>query len=220
MAKLTIDVQPRGIASAYIDAPFDQGMEALQKKGYPLISLEQNAQLQIQESREASISKNGNWTREGVIYVPNKGKFLTPNSPILTYAQEATQCHRNGQKYYLTGEQVEQALEDAVEITTDQIPTTEFKNHPLTVSAFKTFAEAYGQFLQEAGIMNLSVYTVDVSDKPFASQIWFRGLDDGSELNGVNLNLDYNSRVRGVQVIQGPQGRAKNLEECSRYFEL
>ena len=52
MAKVIIDVQPRGSASAYINAPFDQGMEALQKAGYPLISLEQNAQLRIQEGRD------------------------------------------------------------------------------------------------------------------------------------------------------------------------
>ena len=128
------------------------------------------------------------------------------------HAQEATQCHRKGQDYYLTNEQVEQALEGAVGITEKIIPTNDFKNHPLTVSAFVNHAEAYGQFLQEAGITNMLIYasTSETQDKPFVRQLWFWGLGLDSVLGGDGRNLGCDLRVRGVQ--KGAVGTAKNIE--------
>ena len=158
MAKITVDVQPRGIASAYINLPFDEGQETLQKQGYPIISLEDNAQLRIQEGKEADVSRNGNWVREGVLYVPKKGIFLTKKSPILANAREATQCHRQGQDYYLTDEQVEQALDGAMEITVTSIPVHDLHNHPSTAYGFGNNAKAYGEFLTEAKIKKSANY--------------------------------------------------------------
>ena len=39
--KINVDVRPRGIASAYIAAPFDKAKEALEKEGYAIISLQE-----------------------------------------------------------------------------------------------------------------------------------------------------------------------------------
>src|SRR3989344_4366607 len=101
MPNLIIDIKPSRTYSAFIEAPFDKGKGALEKKGYSVISLKENALLRIQEGQVSFISQNGNWTREGAIYVPSKGRFLTKNSPIMANAQEATNCHRKNQEFCL-----------------------------------------------------------------------------------------------------------------------
>ena len=197
MANLIQDIKPRGIASAYIVAPFDEGKELLEKEGYNIISLQKNAKLRIQEGVNENISKNGNWVREGVLYVPKKGKFLTKISPIMANAKRATDCHRNGKDFYLTSEQIEESLSDSVELSKDSIPTNRFAEDEITVYAFGDIAEQYGKFLKEAEINEMHIWTADLQDKPFARQMWFGFLAGGSGLDG-SRNLYYGSRVRGV----------------------
>ena len=198
MANLIQDIKPRGIASAYIVAPFDEGKELLEKEGYNIISLQKNAKLRIQEGATEDVSKNGNWVREGVLYVPKKGKFLTKISPIMANAKRATDCHRKGQDFYLTSKQVEESLSDSVELSKDSIPTNRFAEDEITVYAFGDIAEQYGKFLKEAGINEIPILTADIQDKPFARQMWFGYLGSGSVLYGSGRNLDFVGRVRGV----------------------
>jgi len=198
MAKpqIKVDIKPRGIASAYIVTPFDEGKEALAKEGYRIISLQENARLRIQEGKDADVSQNGNWTREGAIYVPGKGAYLTKNSPIMANAKEATDCHRKGQDFDLTAEQVEQSLADSVELIGDNIPTNRFADNKITVYAFGEDAQKYGDFLKEAQITEMPVFLASIGDKAFARQMWFGDLDSGSGLDGGGLNGG--GRVRGV----------------------
>jgi len=72
--EIKVDIT-KGMKSAYVAAPFDQAKEALENEGYEMISLEQMAQLRIQEGKDSFVSKNGNWTKEGFLYVPKKGIF-------------------------------------------------------------------------------------------------------------------------------------------------
>src|SRR3989344_9379505 len=105
MVNLNVDIKPSVTYSAYVEAPFDKGKEALEEAGYRIISLQENAQLRMQEGQDAFVSRNGNWVKEGIIYVPNKGKFLTKNSPIMVNVEEATNCNRNSRNFYLTNKQ-------------------------------------------------------------------------------------------------------------------
>jgi hypothetical protein len=213
MAKLNVDIKPRGTASAYVEAPFDQGKEMLAKAGYRVISLQETAQLRMQEGSSAYVSQNGNWVREGAIYVPNKGAYLTKNSPIMENAAEATNCHRKGIDFYLTPEQVEKSLTGAVKLSGDSIPTNRFKDNEATVYAFGEDAEKYGQFLREAGIKDMPVYLANTQDKSFARQVWFGWLGDLSRsgLVGYGRFLDGGDYgVRGVQ--DSAEGTAKNFE--------
>ena len=199
MANIIYDIQPKQVIlkSAYIQAPFDKGKELLEKEGYNIISLQQNAKLRIQEGKDAFVSQNGNWTREGVLY-SKKGKFLTKNSPIMANAKEATDCHRKGPDFYLTSEQVEQSLADSVEISSKSIPTNRFAENKITVYAFGDIAEEYGNFLKQSGINEMPIWTADLQDEPFARQMWFGGLGNRSELGGYGRFLNYDDRVRGV----------------------
>ena len=46
------DIKPRGTNSAYVnDKPFDEAKAELEKAGYHISSLEENAQLRIQEGK-------------------------------------------------------------------------------------------------------------------------------------------------------------------------
>lgn len=231
MAEVNVDIKQGELGSAYIEAPFDKGKEALESKGYRIISLEENAGLRIQEGKDSFISRNGNWTREGVIYVPKKGIFLTKNSPIMDNAKEATDCHRNGKGFYLTDSQVERALEDSVKLKKKSIPTNRFKDNKIAIYAFGNYAEKYGQFLRNAGIKEMSVWLEDMQDKPFARQLWFwdinfesdrldvmvfrwlhYDIEFGSVLNGCG-RCHSNGRVRGV--CGSAESTAKNSEYYS-----
>lgn len=207
--EVKIDIQPRGIASAVCYAPFDEAKQELEEQGYKIISLQGNAKLRIQEGKDAYVSQNGNRTREGVLYVQNKGIFLTKNSPIMENPEEATNYHRNGKDFYLNDNQVEEALTDAVELSNKPIPTNRFKDNKITDYAFGDIAEQYGRFLKDAGIKEMPVWIADLQDKPFARQLWLCRLGDGSGLNGGNWCLDY-GRLRGV--CESAKGTAKNLE--------
>ena len=203
--QINVDVKPALIYSACIDAPFDEGKEALEQKDYSIISLEENAALRRQQGKESPVSKNGNWVREGVIYVQNKGTFLTKSSPIMANPKEATACNRKGQWYYLTDKQVEESLEGSIMFPKErELPTDRLGEIELTSYAFGNEAKDYGLFLKDAGIKELSILLANIEETPFAVQLWFRGLGDRSELDGNGRGLDGNYRVRGVR-------RAKNF---------
>jgi hypothetical protein len=200
------DIKPRGIASAYIEASFDKGKEVLAKKGYKIISLQENARLRMQEGKDAYISQNGNWTKEAFLYIPKKGKFLTKNSPIMANAKEATDCHRSGRDFYLNDSQVEESLSDSVVLSATSVPTNRFGENKITVYAFGDDAKKYGEFLREAGINEMPVWTSDLQDNSYVRQMWL------CRLGGVRSGLDgwdlgY-GRVRGVKV--GAEGVAQN----------
>lgn len=208
MANIIQDVKPRGIASAYVEAPFDEGKEALEKQGYRIISLQENAKLRMQEGKDAYVSQNGNWTREGVLYIPKKGIFLAKNSPIMENAKEATDCHRNGKEFYLNKKQVEKALIDSIKLSDKPIPASRFGENKITNYAFGDSAKDYGLFLKDAGIGEMPVHLCNLEGKPFARQMWLRWLGGLSGLGGCSGGLSY--WARGV--CENAEGVAKNSE--------
>jgi len=201
------DIQPRGMYSAYVDAPFDKAKQALEKDGYSIISLEQNARLRMQEGKDSFVSRNGNWTREAFLYNPETNLwYLTKKSPIMDFPVEATNAHRKGREYFLTNEQVQRALEDSVEVKDREIPTDRFGEDPLAVYAFGDSAQDYGLFLKDVNkdvnIKEMPIWLPDSREKPFARQLWFRYLDDWSVLDGDYMGL-LSGRMRGVRDAEG-----------------
>jgi len=197
--KLIRDIIPKGVSSAYVDSSFDRGKAILEMSGYRIISLQENSGLRIQEGRDAFVSKNGNFVREGFLYVPKKGKFLTKKFPVLPNAKEATKGNNKGEDFYLTNEQVDESLSDSVAISSISIPTERFADCDITVYAFGEKARAYGEFLRELGIKEMPIFTTNLQDRPFARQLWFSSLDHDckSELNGYTALLG-SYGVRGI----------------------
>jgi hypothetical protein len=200
----TVDIRPTEKESAVIFAPFDEALDELQKNGYKLISLEQNAELRIQEGISHNVSKKGNWVKEGVLYIPEKGRFITRHSPIVEDAKVATQAHSEARNYFLTNKQIERALEDSVKIPKNVansfILTNRFGSNKITKYAFggEKKAKAYGEFLDDAGIKKMLIYLDSIFDRPFVNQIWFGDLFDASVLHGSKRGIHYGNLVRGI----------------------
>lgn len=217
MTKVNVDIKPIGVESAILYAPFNKALESLTKNGYEIISLPQNAELRIQRGKDHYVSKNGNWVKEGILYVPRERNKLVRNSPILVgSAKEATKAYKTGKEFYLIREQIEQSLTDSVDFPeeTIEIPTNRFNSEALTVYAFggEKKAKAYGEFLDDAGIKEMPVHPVDKDyvnkqSQPFARQMWFRSLDSRSgfvgDLSGFNDDGYFlnDNRGRGIKII-------------------
>ena len=195
------DVKPTGMDSAYVEKPFDEAKKELETNGYHVASLEEVAKLRISQGITSHVTNCGSYVREGFIYVPQRGIFLTKKSPIMTNAKKATNCHRNGNDFYLTNEQVKKALTDSILFKNSKsIPTNRFAEDEITVFAFGKTAENYGKFLEQANIKKISIYLANFKKKPFARQVWLHGLDCdcGSKLVGDG-GLNYYDVVRGVK---------------------
>ena len=154
---------------------------------------------------KSPISQNGNWVAEDFVYIPSKGIYMTnpENSQIMQNTKEATNCHRQGKEFYLTSKQVKNSLEGAFLIPDTlralrEVPTNRFADEGLTVFAFGEDAQAYGDFLKNAGINEMPIYKTSMQDKPFARKLGFLSLGLKSELNGINRLLD-GSMVHGVR---------------------
>ena len=197
--KIKVGIKPVEVESTVVYGPFDEAKKALENKGYRIISLEENARLRINQGAVFLVSRNGNWTREGVIYVRNKGFFLTKNSPIMENPVEATQASRKEIDCYLSDERFEKSLEDSVKLSAKKIPTNRFGENEMTIYAFGEIAEKYGQFLNESGIKEMPVWIASLQEKPSVRQIWFNYLGSRSGLLNVNIHLDFYYRLRGVK---------------------
>jgi len=128
------DVKPSLTSSAYVKAPFDVAKKELERKGYRIISLEEAAKLGRDKdsihNEYANNHGNYHFVREGILYVPEKGIYITKNSPIMDFPEEATQAHKEEKDFYLTDEQVRKALEDSLWIPSKselRIPTAGIK---------------------------------------------------------------------------------------------
>ncbi len=214
--ELIVDIRPTTIESAYAIAPFDKAKAALEAEGYDIVSLPVNAQLRMQQGKDADVSTKGNYVREGPLYIKGRGNFLVRHSPILESAKEAAEAHRRRGEFYPTQEQTEKALEDSVRFPESniEIPTNRFGEEELTAWAFGEQAKPYGEFLREAKIKAMPVWVVDKSyvseqQEPFVKQLWFANLDSRSGLFGYYRGLGCHGGVRGVREMKSAEGAAK-----------
>ena len=202
------DIKPRGTNSAYVnDKPFDEAKAELEKAGYHIPSLEENAVLRIQEGKTSYVSTNGNWVLEDFVYVKERDKvILTKNPPIMKHPKEATQAQRDGKESCINQEDLDEALKNSVEIPYSQkpIPTNRFGENEITLFAFGDNAKLYGEFLKDARINEMPIVLVgkdyvDKQDSPFARKVWFRDLGCRSNLYGYLMYLHVHGGSRGVR---------------------
>ena len=208
MAEVIQDIQYGQVnLSAYIEASFDEAKEALEKKGYEIISLQENAKLRIQEGKNSHISREGNFVKEGIISIPKKGNFLTKNSPVLKNPREAYEAHGYFKsEFYISNKEVEKAMQNSVQVPYNKfsVPTNRFGQDKITVFVFGETAKEYGKFLKEAGISKMSLYfhfEHDVNNKKqaFANQLWLNSLKGGSSALFSDKDLSYGHPIRGIK---------------------
>ena len=159
------DITKGKLKSAYVLKPFGNAKRDLEEEGYKIISLEQIANLRINNDQFASVNSYNYWVREGYLYVPRKGIYLTKNSPIIaneTTLEEAIYCSRGpGRNVYLTGDQVEKALADSCKLPSYFIPTSRLGEEKITSYLFGKEARDYGMLLKESGINEFVICRCD-----------------------------------------------------------
>ena len=217
MSKVTNDIRPRGTDSAYVVSPFDVGKKELESEKYRIISLEENAQLRINEGPNAYVSQNGNWTREGVLYMPDKRILLTKNSPIMASSVEATQAHREGRDFYV-GDELDEALADSIALRGGNIPTKRFGEDARTRFMFGDGAEKYGDFLSEQGITEMPIYIGETGSDPFVRPVGLFSLGCRSGFGGGNGGLGTANRIRGVRDVVAISGEAAHAEDILQKY--
>jgi len=217
--EINVDVKPKEIVSAYNDAPFDVGKQALKDRGYRIISLEENAKLRIQEGKDSDVSKYGNWVKEAFIYIPERGVYLTKYSAIMENPEEATACSRDGNEFYTSTMETAKSLSDSVKLTNETIPITNLINQSipakglvgnisargLTKNEVAVYAfggientRNYSEFLMDAGIKKMGIWFADTWGKAFVRQMWFGPLDSEVEFAAHKGGLHVEKRVRGI----------------------
>lgn len=205
MAKIVSLTIPTRAEIVYAQDSFDKAKEALETIGYKIASAEDIAKARIEQGKDAEVSRYGGWTKEEFVYDKSNGIYLSKNlSHIIANARKATECHRNGEEFYLTDKQVNESLDSgAILVSKDSddfsISTNRFGEDKIMVYAFGESAKQYGEFLRKAGIKGMSVWLANLEDKPFARQMWFGFFRDWSFLVGNLRDLSYSSRVRGVR---------------------
>jgi hypothetical protein len=219
------DVTKGKLHSAYTIGRFDNSKSMLESNGYSVSSLEELAGLRIQEGIDAPVSTIGARTREAIVYVPKKGIFLTKKSPIMANPDKISYiCFDN--KFYLTNEEIEFSLEDALRIDNIKprcvnVLTSDFGNHPLTSYVFGRNAKAYAEFLKEKYIWEIEFGVTNMEDKPFANLIHFNSIKMGTFncQNTSSINDHYCeifTTVRSREPVRGVRAPDKSDEDTSK----
>jgi len=173
-------------------------------------------------TKEIVCCEYGNFVSQGILYVPNKGIFLTNNSPVLDNPEKATQALKQRKEYYISSEQIEKGLADSVEILPigSKIPLKRFGEDPATVFLFGKHAKDYGEFLEkttkEGSYPNgrfkedptiEKYFCFDLSyinkkkKKPFANQLYFDEFRErkSNHIIGDNNLIRFYCSVRGIK---------------------
>lgn len=216
--ELIQDFENEEIVSARISDYFDKGLSVLKKERYKLISMRDNIELSLARGYYAGSDVTCHRMAEAFIYIPNKGVFLSRNSPLVSRPNEAVKAHSPGSRgeFYLNEGQLEYGLRSSVQIPHDlkSISTDRFGEDSITEFCFGKKAKDYGKFLMENEFSILPVAAtlgceprpydfafvlenrlfVNSQSKPFAYQAVFtpRGL------GGIS-RIGYPTTIRGIK---------------------
>ena len=188
-------------------APYKPALAELKRLNAREGTLAENAYARILLGENSGLSRSGNWVREDVLCIPQKGVFLTKTPATSESPEEATQAHRHLREFYLTEEQAEKALETAIQLPYDMtaIPTNRFGDDERIRWMFEDFARKYGEALRGEGIEEMPIWIpeknyVNEQSKPFARKLWFLDLGCRSGLCGdYNSLLSNHGRLFGIR---------------------
>lgn len=199
------DIDRENTSSGYLTGSFDECKFELESKGYKILSLEQNVRLRMFAGKKAYISRNGNWTREAILYLPNKGNFLVRESPAIKNSRKATESHRKIQEMELTEFQINEALKNSIKLPNKsfEIAIEEFDKKSeykkILEFMFGYYIKEYKEFLIKSKIKKISFFLDNIRDKPFFRQVWFSGNISKFRIFGDYLGLDLPLWVRGIK---------------------
>jgi len=179
----------------------------------------------------------GGAIREGFIYVPREGIFLTKVSPLISDFIRAEECSKRNEPFYLNDKELDKALANSTKITRIQrdsksylIPSKRLGEDEITATLFGKVAKKYGRYLEDKGIEDMSVNfsvspeNLDKRNRPFATQLYLNAIfyreytydDETHEVDKMIIH-DYNSKItdgicpQGIFVSRLSEGRKKKI---------
>ncbi len=203
-----IDAIVRDTSSAICYSPFDRAVKSLELFDYEVGFMVENVNLRIFKGMDCDFFNRGNITKESFIYIPNNnrfskyGKFLTKIPLILESKEEITRAHENFEELYLSDEQVERALENAVFVEDMKFEVKKLNSYSVTAEMFGDRCSYYGDFLLDCRINHIPMFTAKIKDKPYARPCFFGAVgnkDFPSQINSCFKCLDMWLGVRGFK---------------------
>ena len=216
--QLTQEAVIEGKSIEYVDAPFDKGHRLITSRNGKIITGRDLAHARIQTGAKHSLSKNGSYIREGILYSQENPLLLSVSS-ILENAGKTTRAHQEDEACFPDAKIVEncrsQAEKDRKKDPQDrrvlilaqtenfEIPTNRFNEEEVTLWLFKDQAKAYGDYLKANDIEAMPVWLAGKSytndqKKPFERQLWLHRLGSQSGLGAGNGGLSCVAWLRGV----------------------
>jgi len=219
MAKPIVEATAKQGRILRVDVPFDEAVTVLRQVGcrYP-ISVKDLALARMEKGKSHSLSQNGSYIREGVLYFQDAQPILALNSPLLDLglAKQAVQANREGRYFSTQDGKMYEKFAKLAEQGKNQEPEkrkafylpkanctltkedADFNN--ILRSLFKG-EKAVDNYLEFNG-QGIPLYVVDPSTVKaqkgtLLTQLWFRDLDSGSGLDGSGYLYD-DDGVRGV----------------------
>ena len=219
MAKPIVEATAKQGRILRVDVPFDEAVTVLRQVGcrYP-ISVKDLALARMEKGKSHSLSQNGSYIREGVLYFQDAQPILALNSPLLDLglAKQAVQANREGRYFSTQDGKMYEKFAKLAEQGKNQEPEkrkafylpkanctltkedADFNN--ILRSLFKG-EKAVDNYLEFNG-QGIPLYVVDPSTVKaqkgtLLTQLWFGDLGYRSVLNG-DRDLYCGSGVRGV----------------------
>ena len=218
---------------------FAQCLAQIMKAGQTPATAKQVMRDRIKQGVKSDSYSKGTWIPENFNVVDGRILAARPEyNPLLKYAEQAVNCHRNNKEFYLTNnillnenpaslilsEIAEQDAKKAVKnkrvydmgkSKTHDVPTDSLADDKgiVFLAQGEKLAKEYGLFLKnEAGLPNVTFYLPLLSNKDYSRGLWLYSVaGDGSNFDGYNrsLNSDYGF-LFGVR--NSAEGTQKNLQ--------
>lgn len=221
----TFQASTRKLTSAIAFGELCDLVKKFSRRGFRLISIQENAWLRIFKGKYAPESWTGNFLREGFLYIPDNGVFLVKDSPINDQMVNATVANRLGNEYKITFAEADKIAKNSVKIPYDlkEIPVAKFQTNPVSRFAFGNALKSYADFLLEAGIDKLPLWIlpkglVDAQSQPFVRQAIFRCMDNWSGLIGSHADLHESYGARFVS--SSYKGKIDDVDEVYSSTEI
>lgn len=211
--ELIVDFSHKGIESAIVLAPYDEGLRILEAENYKEISLIENAWIRTikkPEFRDGTVFYEGNRVFENCLYLPRKGVFLTRYNFPKDFPEKITEYHRKGDEFYLDEENGfdKKKLEAILKYHSVKIKRRNFEislgdmnSDKITLFAFGKNAKNYGMLLEKEKDIECLPFWIETSigNRPFVRKVWFSSMGNSSRLlcNYRGLELPY--YIRGIK---------------------
>lgn len=189
-APLFVDTMPISrYVSCLSTASFDKARTSMIENGYRVISLEENAILRMETEKHYAVSRLDSNVREGLLFVPERGLYITKKSPFFQdFPIELNFCNNTRPDWddrsapsnsrIITKDQIEEALSDSISIPGKDVfvPANRFAEDEYAIYLFGETAGEYRDFLSSRGVEGLFFSGKDLLDstEPFVQRIYSR----------------------------------------------